>query len=172
MRNGSLVVVSTLPKNDPNLRTAINALTAKAQISEVIHTEDLKILPCVGCNACWLKTPGICAIRDDYERILRALLRYDTAVLIAGTALGFLDHKAKNIVDRVLPLATMYTHAVDGQMRHVPRYDKHFRFGLVYSGAGDRDYLTDWMERFALNFDGESLGAFPMEEAEEVDVCV
>ncbi len=172
MKSGSLVVVNTLPKSDSAVQTAIGALTAKAETSEAIHTEDMKISPCVGCNSCWLKTPGVCAIRDDYEAILRAILRYDTAILIAGTALGFIDHRAKNIVDRILPLATMYTHVVDGQMRHVSRYDKHFRFGLLYAGAGDRKYLTYWMERFALNFGGDNLGVFPMEEAGEVSLCV
>lgn len=172
MKNGSLVVVNTLPKNAPTVLAAINALTAKAETGEVIHTEDMKILPCVGCNACWLKTPGVCAIRDDYEAILRSLLRYDAAILISRTVLGFIDHRTKNIVDRTLPLATMYTHVVDGQMRHVPRYDKRFRFGLLYAGAGDRAYLIDWMERFALNLGGDSLGAFPMEEAGEVSLCV
>ncbi len=172
MKSGSLVVVNTLPQNARAVQTAIDALTAKAETGKVIHTEDMKILPCVGCNSCWLKTPGICAIRDDYETILRAFLRYDAAILIAGTALGFLDHRAKNIVDRTLPLGTMYTHVVDGQMRHVPRYDRRFHFGLVYAGAGDREYLAYWMERFALNFGGDSLGAFPMEEAGEVSLCV
>ncbi|MCQ4022381.1 flavodoxin family protein [Ruminococcus sp. zg-924] len=172
MKNGSLLVVNTLPKNDPAVQAAIGALTAKAETGEVMHTEDMKIQPCVGCNFCWLKTPGVCAIRDDYEALLRALLRYDTAVLIAGTALGFLDHRAKHIVDRTLPLATMYTHVVDGQMRHIPRYDKRFRFGLLYAGAGEREYLTYWMKRFALNLGGNSLGAFPIEEAGEVSLCV
>ncbi len=80
MKKGSLVVVNTLPKDDPSVQAAINALTAKAESGEVIHTEDMKILPCVGCNACWLKTPGVCAIRDDQETILRAFLRYDAAI--------------------------------------------------------------------------------------------
>ena len=57
MKSGSLVVINTLLKNDPNLQAAINALTARAGTSEVIHTEDRKILPCMGCNACWLKPP-------------------------------------------------------------------------------------------------------------------
>ncbi len=172
MKSGSLVVVNTLPKSDSAVQTVIGALTAKAETSEAIHTEDMKISPCVGCNACWLKTPGVCAIRDDYEAILRVLLRYDAAIFVAGTALGFIDHRAKNIVDRTLPLATMYTHVVNEQMRHVLRYDKVFHFGLIYTGEADREYLTYWMERFALNFGGDSLGAFPMEKAGEVSLCV
>ena len=56
-------------------------------------------------------------------------------MFLSGTALNFVDYRMKNIVDRMLPLATMYIHIVDGQCRHVPRYDKKLRFGLLYAGA-------------------------------------
>ena len=38
---------------------------------ELIDTTGMHISHCVGCNYCWLKTPGVCAISDDYEPILR-----------------------------------------------------------------------------------------------------
>lgn len=132
----------------------------------------MKLAPCVGCNACWLRTPGICALRDDYEKILKAVLQHDATILLSATALGFIDHRAKNIVDRMLPLATMYTRVVDGQMRYVPRYEKRFRFGLVYSGTADAVYLAQWLSRFALNFNGVSIGAFPIEKCGEVSVRI
>ena len=87
----------------------------------------MKISPCIGCNACWLKTPGVCSVKDDYEQILIAYLQHDATVIITDTSLGFIRYRAKNIVDRMLPLATMYTCIVDGQMRHVPRYEKNGR---------------------------------------------
>lgn len=121
----------------------------------------MKITPCIGCNACWLKTPGICAVKDDYEQILKACLEHDTAIIISDTSLSFISYKAKNVVDRMLPLATMYVHIVDGQMRHIPRYEKKYRFGIVYSGTADRAYMEQWLERFALNLSGISIGAFP-----------
>ena len=42
---------------------------------EVLNTSDKRIAHCMGCNMCWLKTPGVCAIKDDYEGIslIRAL---------------------------------------------------------------------------------------------------
>lgn len=86
----------------------------------------------------------------------------------SDTALGFVDYKMKNVIDRTLPMATMYTRIEDGQTRHVPRYKKEFRFGLLYAGNGNQAYLTHWMSRFCLNFHGISLGAFPIEAWEEV----
>lgn len=119
-----------------------------------------------------LQTPGRCAIRDDYEELLKAYLHYDAVIYLSGTALGFVHHPMKNIVDRILPLATMYTCFVDGQMRHVPRYRKDFRFGLLYEGEADRAYLNRWLERVALNMHGTSLEAFPLSEAKEVASCM
>ena len=117
-------------------------------------------------------TPGICAIKDSYEELLKAYLRYDAVLFLSGTAMNFVDHRMKNLIDRLLPLVTMYIRMKDGQCRHVPRYDKKFHFGLLYEGAADRNYLNRWMERVMLNFDGESLGAYPIENAEEVAACI
>ena len=66
----------------------------------------------------------------------------------------------------------MYIHIVDGQCRHVPRYDKKLRFGLLYSGPADGEYLNRWMDRVALNLSAESLGAYPISEAGEVQLCI
>lgn len=167
----SLLIINTLEEDSPIAKSAINDLSAKTSTHKIFHTARMKIAPCVGCNSCWLKTPGICALKDDYEQILKAYLQYDTTIFISDTSLGFISYKAKNTVDRMLPLATMYTHVVDGQMRHIPRYEKKYRFGLVYSGVADIPYMEQWLERFALNFNGISIGAFPVERCKEVSLC-
>lgn len=166
------MIINTLDEHNPIVQEMIHNLTEKASAYQIFHTENMKIAPCIGCNACWLKTPGVCALKDDYEQILKAYLQYDAEIILCDTALGFVRYKAKNMVDRMLPLATMYTHIVDGQMRHVPRYDKKYRFGLIYSGVADEGYMNQWLERVALNFDGVSVGAFPAEKYREVSLCI
>ena len=168
----NILIVSVLPEDDPAAQTAIQALKRTAADVQVIHAYGRNFRPCVGCNACWLVTPGICAIKDGYEELLKAYLRYDAVLFLSGTAMNFVDHRMKHLIDRLLPLVTMYIRIADGQCRHVPRYDKKFRFGLLYEGAADRNYLNRWMERVMLNFDGESLGAYPIEDAEEVVSCI
>ena len=138
------------------------------QAVKVIDASNKKISPCIGCNNCWLKTPGICSIKDDYEEILKAMLLHERIIFVGAISLGFIDYRLKNIVDRMLPMATMMIHIVDGQERHVLRYDKHFEFGLLYDGDGNREYLNYWMERFTLNFSATSLGAYPIREYNEV----
>ena len=168
----SLLIVNLLPEDAPEALTAIETLSAAVPDHRVIHAYEKNLRPCVGCNACWLVTPGVCSLRDGYEELLKAYLEYDVTVFLAGTALNFVDHRMKNVIDRILPLATMYIHIVDGQCRHVPRYEKKLRLGLLYSGTADGAYLNRWMERVALNLGGESLGSYPIAEAKEVLLCI
>ena len=167
-----LLIVNTLPKDSPVAQAAIRTLCGSASDCRVIHACERNLHPCVGCNACWLKTPGVCAIQDGYEELLKAYLDYDATVFLSGTALNFVDHRMKNVIDRLLPLVTMYVHIVDGQCRHVPRYEKKLRFCLLYAGSADKAYLNHWMERVMLNLGGESLGAYPIDHAKEVLSCI
>lgn len=168
----SLLIVNTLPKDNDYALSAIHTLSSGTADCHVINTYERNFSPCVGCNACWLRTPGVCSIKDTYDELLKAYLEYDSTVFLCGTALNFVDYRMKNVIDRVLPLVTMYTCIVDGQFRHVPRYDKNFRFGLLYSGEADNAYLNRWMDRVMLNFMGENLGAYPIESAKEVLSCI
>ena len=61
---------------------------------------------------------------------------------------------------------------MDGQIRHVPRYDIRPKMGLIYTGDGDRAYLDRWLERTTLNFESTSLGAFPLEEGRVILACI
>lgn len=139
---------------------------------EVIDTTGMRISHCIGCNYCWLKTPGICVIKDDYGPVLKKMSEAGQVWLISDIRFGFLSYHAKNIVDRIMPLVTMYLQFKDGQMRHVMRYDHQPDFGIVYSGNGDRDYLNRWCQRMTLNFGSSSLGAFPREHIKEAVSCM
>ena len=49
---------------------------------EVVNTSDMKIAHCMGCNQCWLKTPGVCAIKDDYAGIIKKLVGAENLWLV------------------------------------------------------------------------------------------
>jgi len=83
---------------------------------DAINTDDYKIGHCVGCTHCWLKTPGVCAVKDDWEILFKRIISADTVVFITEAKLGFVSHKMKNIVDRLIPIATPYTTLYKGEM--------------------------------------------------------
>ena len=136
--------------------------------ADAINTDEFKIGSCLGCTHCWLKTPGVCAVKDDWETIFKRVIAADTVVFVAEAKLGFVSYKMKNIVDRLIPIATPYTLMHNGEMRHVLRYDKSPNLGLIYTGNGDKEFLTTWLERVAINFFSRSLGVYSIEESEVI----
>ena len=136
--------------------------------ADAINTYEYKLGNCVGCTHCWLKTPGVCVINDDWEALFKRILAADAVVFIAEAKLGFVSYKMKNIVDRLIPIITPYTMIHNGEMRHVLRYDKSPNIGLIYTGSGDAEFLTVWLERVTLNFFSRSLGVYNIMESEGI----
>ena len=135
----------------------VNALMKDKEV-EVVDTSDMKIAHCMGCNQCWLKTPGICAIKDDYEKIIKKLVETENLWIVSDTRFGFLDYKGKRVMDRIMPMLNMTVGFRDGWMRHELRYHP-LNIGLLYKGAADQAMMEDWCKRTAANIGGRSLGA-------------
>ena len=166
-----ILVVNTT--SDTSLTEEIRqAAGAKAGEIDIVEAAELKIGHCIGCNFCWLKTPGECAVKDDYEIILKKLIHADQYWVLSDTALGFIDHKGKNVFDRILPILTMNLHFVGDQMRHISRYGKNADLGIIYKGDADKEYLERWAERAALNLESRSLGVFDESKIKEAVSCM
>ena len=166
-----VLIVNTT--TDTSVTGKIREIAAARSIDiDIVEASGLKISHCIGCNFCWLKTPGECSIKDDYEVILKKIIHADQMWVISSTALGFLDHNGKNIYDRILPIATMFLKFKGDQMRHVIRYDNRTDLGIIYKGDADREYLERWNKRAALNFESRSLGVFNTEEVKEAVSCM
>jgi multimeric flavodoxin WrbA len=143
----------------------INALLANNDFDiEIIDTANMKIAHCMGCNQCWLKTPGVCAIKDDYETIVKKLVSADNVWLVSDTKFGFIDYRGKRILDRIMPMLNMYIIFRDGWMRHQLRYHS-LNVGVIYKGDGDRQMLEEWCNRTAANLGGRSLGVIAIDDA-------
>jgi multimeric flavodoxin WrbA len=131
---------------------------------EIVNTSGMKIAHCMGCNQCWLKTPGVCAIKDDYESILKKLVKADNLWIVSNTRFGFLDDKGKRVMDRIMPMLNMTIGFRDGWMRHELRYHP-LNIGLLYKGNAEQTMMEDWCKRTAANIGGHSLGAIPIDAA-------
>lgn len=162
------LIICTVPESSNYVRDILKDFEILSKDMEVICTDDMKIENCKGCNSCWLKTPGICPIKDDYEQILKKFLKAENVIYISDTKYGFVTHKMKNLVDRILPVMTMYLGFYNGEMRHVSRYNKTWKMGLLFEGEGDADYLKEWMGRVTLNLHSKSLGAYHINDRREL----
>lgn len=164
------LVLNTLESGD--CTEQIKALFAdKNEEIEIINTADLKIMHCMGCNNCWLKTPGVCSIKDDYEIILKKLVATENFWVVADTKFGFIDYRGKRVLDRVVPMLNMYIEIRDGWERHQLRYHP-LNFGIIYKGNGNRELLEEWSMRVARNLAGRSLGVISLDKAAEHVVII
>lgn len=164
------LVLNTLESGDCSEQ--IKALFAdKNEEIEIINTADLKIMHCMGCNNCWLKTPGVCAIKDDYEIILKKLVTAENFWVVADTKFGFIDYRGKRVLDRIVPMLNMYIEIRDGWERHQLRYHP-LNFGFIYKGNGNRELLEEWSMRVARNMAGRSLGVISLDKAAEHVVII
>lgn len=164
----SLLIINTLPEDDEDAVKAIQELSETSDKVKVVNTREMNIMHCIGCYSCVLKTPGICSLKDDYEKILKYMLRYENIIFVSDTSLGFINSATKTVVDRILPLITFFTEYRDGEIRHIARYKRSFKFGLIYKGPADNDYMNYWLNRLAINYNGSSLGAFPISNVKEL----
>ena len=71
-----LLIINILPEDNPAASSALEALGRGAEEVHVIHTYEKKLRPCVGCNACWLVTPGVCSILDGYKKVFNLFNRF------------------------------------------------------------------------------------------------
>lgn len=160
-----ILIISTLLKDDEQSAKIIGSLLHNKNDTEVLYTDMHNIGNCIGCTYCWLKTPGKCSVKDDWEMFFMKFLKSDCIIFFTEAKLGFVSYKMKNIVDRLIPLLTPYTQLLNGEARHVRRYMKRWNLGLIYSGNSDNDFLNEWMGRFALNMHSKSLGAYNINES-------
>lgn len=159
------LVLNTLESGDCSEQ--IKALLAgKDENFEIVNTADMKIAHCMGCNMCWLKTPGVCAIRDDYEIILKKLVAAENFWIVTDTKFGFVGYRGKRVLDRVVPMLNMYIEFRDGWECHQLRYHP-LNFGVIYKGDGNQELLEEWSMRVARNLAGHSLGVISLDNAEK-----
>jgi multimeric flavodoxin WrbA len=87
-------------------RLIINTISGvTAEDENAVNVDDYKIGACIGCTHCWLKTPGVCALKDDWEMLFKKILKADAVIWVTEEKLGFISHTMKNIVDRIRPIA-------------------------------------------------------------------
>lgn len=138
------------------------------QSEDMIYVKDLNIHNCIGCNSCWIKTPGKCAIKDDFEELFKKIVKAVTVVFITDEKMGMVNYQLKNIIDRMIALDLPFTCIKDGQARHAARYDKKWNFMLVLSKTENFEYLDKWFRRVTINFHSNSLGTFSYKNGEDI----
>jgi len=113
------------------VRTITDEAQAKGWTTAAFDLDGLDIKPCPGCFSCWLKHPGICAIKDDEEPILRAYSSTDVIVWTTPVTFGGYGPTLKKALDRSIPNLLPFFIKTGGEIHHPQRYPRRRSF-LVF----------------------------------------
>ena len=100
---------------------------------EVLQLRDIEIKPCTGCFGCWIRTPGICVIKDNAREVTRKMIQADLLVILTPVTFGGYSSEIKKALDRSLGLMLPYFTKINGHTHHRPRYKRYPRWLVVGS---------------------------------------
>ena len=89
---------------------------------------------CIGCFGCWLKTPGRCVIKDEYQEMGEKLSKVDELLIISKATFGSYSSVVKNVLDRSISYVMPYFEIRKGEMHHQERYHKNLKISAVFYG--------------------------------------
>lgn len=96
---------------------AINLTTYEIAQDDLHH--------CIGCFNCWVKTPGVCILKDMGNTIVTSIINSDLVIWLTPLTYGGYSAALKKVVDRQLPLLLPFFKLINGEMHHSKRYKKY-----------------------------------------------
>ena len=99
-----------------------------------IITEQEKIRNCIGCFGCWVKTPGRCVLKDDYNRMGEKMAHADEMIIVSRCVYGTYAPFVRNVLDRSLPYIHPYFTKRGGEIHHKVRYPDKLRISVYFYG--------------------------------------
>jgi len=113
----------------------IGSILKDNQTDTVVIPHNEKILPCMCCFACWIKTPGQCVIKDGYDNMGELLSKCDQLIIISRNCYGGFSPFVKNVLDRsVCPFILPYFITENGETRHPRRYKNKISYSAHFYG--------------------------------------
>lgn len=115
----------------------------------IIDLNKMNFKGCTGCDSCQSIKPGLCAINDGINEILKGYLSSDIVIIITQIHFGICNSITKRFIDRTEPLFLPYHTLKNGKTIMKNRYDKYPDI-IVIGIADDND--DDSIEAFKNTF--------------------
>jgi hypothetical protein len=111
---------------------------------------------CVGCFGCWVKTPGVCVIKDRGSDFALLMSQHSDLIVLSRLVFGGLSPDVKAIIDRSIGFILPFFRIVNGEAHHAMRYEKSPNLHYILYGSNIRDAEKETAQRLvaanALNF--------------------
>lgn len=107
----------------------------------IVKNEDTTIIGdigtirnCIGCFGCWIKTPGMCVIKDGYQDMGKILAKCHEMIIISKCLYGSYSPFILNVLNRSNPYILPYFATKKGETHHKNRYDNTFSLSVYFYG--------------------------------------
>lgn len=110
------------------------ALYSNSDKDTVIISDNDTIHNCIGCFGCWIKTPGVCVLKDGYSNMGELLSKCNELVIISRCIYGSYSPFIRNVLDRCIPYLLPYFVPLSGETHHKNRYENTFALSVYFYG--------------------------------------
>ena len=98
---------------------------------ETIYLKEKNINFCIGCNTCWMETPGVCIFKDDMPELLDKVIECDILVYATPLYNYNMTSLLKSFQERLHPLIDPHLVKNGETYRHPQRYEKSRKMVLI-----------------------------------------
>lgn len=99
----NILILSGSPRKGGNTELLVEAFAkgaAKYHLVEIVSVRDVKVNPCLGCNACFKSLNNTCAQKDDMAVIYEKVSQADMLVIASPVYFYGISAQLKAIIDR------------------------------------------------------------------------
>jgi multimeric flavodoxin WrbA len=142
----------------------LNGMSKAGAEVDLVYIKKLKINPCEGDFACWLKTPGRCFQKDDMQMLIPKFAKADCWVFATPLYIDGVSGSMKNLLDRMIPLMKPLFELDNGHCCHPLQEEVKGGKVVLVSNCGfweldNFDPLLAHMKAVSKNFRREFSGA-------------
>lgn len=126
---------------------------------------------CTGCFGCWLKTPGTCVIKDDFQNMGQKIAEADELILVSKATFGSYSSAVKNVLDRSISYVLPFFVIREGEMHHGERYHNHLKISAVFYGEmteTEKNTSRNLVKANTVNLNAELGEVYFVEKMEDV----
>ena len=126
---------------------------------------------CIGCFGCWLKTPGTCIIKDEFQHMGKNISKADELIIISKATFGSYSSYVKNVLDRSISYVMPFFKIRKGEMHHAERYNKELFVSAYFYGDDitetEKETSRNLVQANAVNLNGTIHSVRFIEKVEE-----
>lgn len=115
-------------------KQALNQVFPGLDESVRVIRSDEETHACIGCFGCWIKTPAVCIIPDECQKMGALLGHSSEALIISRCCYGGYSPTVKKAIDRCIGYLLPHFEIRRGEVHHISRYPEKLKLTVRLYG--------------------------------------